>query len=277
MGIKVNWICVNTVTSRTMLSINLSFQKIGGELRPSLLILHGLFGSGRNWNSLAKKLSEQFCVYVLDLRNHGDSPHSDKMDYPHMAADVAAFMDREGLKRATVIGHSMGGKVAMWLALTQPEKVGKLIAVDIAPVHYNHGFSGILKGLKSIPLDAITSRKEADFYLENSVSEVSLRQFLLQNLKANNGQWCWRINLDVIERSISEILAFPPVDEIIPFTKQTLFIGGGLSDYILPEYLPTIEQCFPKAKVETIFDAGHWLHAEQPVKFLEIVNRFLLD
>ncbi len=260
-----------------MLSIDLSFQKIGDKSLPPLLILHGLFGSGRNWNGLARKFSEQFCVYLLDLRNHGSSSHSDKMDYPHMAADVAVFMDKEGLQNATVIGHSMGGKVAMWLALTQPEKVGRLIAVDIAPVHYDHGFSEILKGLKSIPLQAVSSRQEADKQLLETLSDKGLRQFLLQNLSIKNGKSSWRVNLAAIESALPEILAFPLTKSITPYTKQALFVGGGQSDYILPEHLPVIKQLFPRAKIETIFNAGHWLHAEQPAKFVEIVNRFLSD
>jgi len=258
-----------------MTAVELSFQKIGNSALPPLIIMHGLFGSGRNWNGLARKFAEQYCVYTVDLRNHGGSPHSAEMDYPHMAVDIAHFMKSEGLESATIIAHSMGGKAAMWLALTQPEKIDKLIAVDIAPVHYDHSFSEILRGLKSIPLETVSSRKEADDYLSKVLSEVSLRQFLLQNLNIKSGQGSWRVNLDVISEALADILTFPNTETVSPFEKSVLFIGGGQSDYILPEHLPTIEQLFPEAKIETIFQAGHWLHAEQPVKFIEIVNRFL--
>jgi len=260
-----------------MTSVELSFQKTGDDSSPPLLIMHGLFGSGRNWNGLARKFAEQFCVYTLDLRNHGGSPHSSEMDYPNMALDVAAFMDKMGLDKATILAHSMGGKAAMWLALTQPEKVERLVAVDIAPVHYDHSFSGIIQGLKSIPLESVGSRKEADNYLSKVLTEVGLRQFLLQNLNIQNGQRSWRVNLEVIEQSIDKILAFPDTDEARAYLKPVLFVGGGQSDYILPEHLPVIEALFPQAKIETIFNAGHWLHAEQPVKFVEIVMRFLSE
>lgn len=258
-----------------MTSVELSFQKIGDDSLPPLIIMHGLFGSGRNWNGLARKFSEQFCVYTLDMRNHGSSPHSSEMDYPNMALDVAAFIDSVGMSRATILAHSMGGKAAMWLALTQPDKVERLIAVDIAPVHYDHSFSEIIRGLKSIPLDSIGSRKEADDYLSKVLADVGLRQFLLQNLKIQNGQCNWRVNLDVIEKEIETILAFPETDNAAAYQKPALFVGGGQSDYILPEHMPVIETLFPEAKVETIFNAGHWLHAEQPAKFVEIVMRFL--
>jgi pimeloyl-ACP methyl ester carboxylesterase len=258
-----------------MTPVELTFQKMGDDAHPPLIIVHGLFGSGRNWNGLARKFSEQFCVYTLDMRNHGGSPHATEMDYPHMAEDIAHFMDKEALNSATILAHSMGGKAAMWLALTQPEKVDKLIAVDIAPVHYDHSFSEILRGLKSIPLETVGSRKEADDYLSKVLTEVGLRQFLLQNLTIKNGQSSWRVNLDVISEALPNILAFPNTEGVAPYTKPVLFIGGGQSDYILPEHVPTVEALFSEAKIETIFQAGHWLHAEQPVKFVEIVKGFL--
>lgn len=259
-----------------MTSVELASQKTGNEQSPPLIIMHGLFGSGRNWNALARKFSEHFCVYTLDMRNHGNSPHSSEMSYPLMAQDVASFMDKEGLERANIVAHSMGGKAAMWLALTQPEKIDKLVSVDIAPVHYDHSFTEILKGLNSIPLESVASRKEADDYLSKILPDVGLRQFLLQNLAIKSGQCSWRVNLAVIEQVIDEILAFPGTDQIFPFARSALFIGGGQSDYILPEHMPAIEALFPQAKAETIFNAGHWLHAEQPAKFVEIANRFLL-
>jgi pimeloyl-ACP methyl ester carboxylesterase len=259
-----------------MPSVELSFQIIGDPAFPPLMIMHGLFGSGRNWNALARKFSEHFSVYTLDMRNHGNSPHSGEMNYPIMAQDVATFMDKEGLESASIVAHSMGGKAAMWLALTQPERIDKLVSVDIAPVHYDHCFSEILKGLNGIPLELVTSRKEADNYLSKILPDVGLRQFLLQNLVIKSGQCSWRVNLSVIEQVIEEILAFPATDHVAPFAKAALFIGGGQSDYILPEHMPAIEEFFPQAKIETIFNAGHWLHAEQPAKFIEISNRFLL-
>ena len=241
-----------------------------------ILILHGLFGSSRNWHPIARSLSKTHTVYTLDLRNHGKSPHSDIMDYPHMAEDVLEFMDQNSLQRVNIIAHSMGGKAAMWLALSHPERVHKLVVVDIAPVAYQHDFADVLAAFQTVPLATIRSRQEADKYLAEYISQSSLRQFLLQNLQFKEGRYSWRLNLQAISRSISQITGFPDVSNITPFPERVLFIGGGQSDYLNRNNQQLTRKLFPKASFSTIKPAGHWLHAEQPKLFLALVNPYFL-
>ncbi len=245
--------------------------------RPPVVILHGLFGSNRNWHPIARSLSDEFVVYSLDMRNHGKSPHSTVMDYPHMAADVLDFIEHEIKSHdpVSIIAHSMGGKAAMWLALSHPEIVRRLVIVDIAPVTYNHDFSEVLKAFQSVPLDLISSRKEADRYLSEIISESSLRQFLLQNLQFKAKKYQWRLNLDVIGQSISTITGFPDTQNIKPFMERVLFIGGGLSDYLSKENQRLTRKLFPKASFSMIKSAGHWLHAEQPELFKALIEPYV--
>lgn len=246
---------------------------------PPIIILHGLFGSSRNWHPIAQALSDKYTVYTLDLRNHGKSPHDDIMDYPHMARDVLTFLENElGQKEitpVTIIAHSMGGKAAMWLALTRPEWVRKLVVVDIAPVNYEHDFSAVLDALQAIPLDSLKSRRDADHHLSKSISQSSLRHFLLQNLQFRHGKYQWRLNLDAISHSIAEITSFPDTDDIEPFAKRVLFIGGGQSDYLNKNNQKLTRQCFPLASFAMIKSAGHWLHAEQPEIFKALIGPYL--
>lgn len=240
-----------------------------------ILILHGLFGSNRNWHPIARSLSEKHIVYTLDLRNHGKSPHSDMMDYPQMAGDVLEFINKNNIERVNIIAHSMGGKVAMWLALSQPERVHKLVVVDIAPVTYQHDFADVLAAFQSVPLASITSRQQADNYLAQTISQSSLRQFLLQNLQFKEGHYRWRLNLQAISRCISHITGFPDVSNIQPFPERVLFIGGGQSDYLNKSNQQLTRKLFPKASFSIIKPAGHWLHAEQPELFLALVEPYL--
>ena len=250
----------------------LSFQSFGDSQKPPLIILHGFFASARNWRSIAKRLSEQFCVYVLDQRNHGDSPHSDVMDYPAMAQDLLYFLDQNHLLRVNILGHSMGGKVAMWFALHNPQRLLKLIIVDIAPKTYTHSFNATIDALKQIPLDQISMRKEADNYLQETIQESSFRQFLLQNLVLKKGHYHWRINLSVFHRCSKNIVAFPKIDSNRQWSQRALFIGGEKSTYIDNQ---AILKVFPNAVIDEIEKAGHWLHAEQPDVFCERVLGFL--
>jgi len=242
-----------------------------------IIILHGLFGSNRNWHPIARALSEKHRVYSLDLRNHGKSPHADIMDYPHMAEDVLRFIEQEFkfLQPVKIIAHSMGGKTAMWLALSRPEVVQKLVVVDIAPVSYDHDFSEVLKAFQSVPLVAIKSRQDADHYLAQTITESSLRQFLLQNLQFRDGRYRWRLNLDAIIHSMSEITGFPDTKGIEPFNKRVLFIGGGQSDYLSKDNQKLTKQLFPLASFSTIKSAGHWLHAEQAELFISLIEPYL--
>lgn len=243
--------------------------------RPPLIILHGLFGSSRNWHPIAKSLSKNHHIYTLDLRNHGQSPHANSMTYPDMAADVQTFIQEIGFDSVNLIGHSMGGKVAMWLALSQPELVNKLVVVDIAPVTYEHEFSTVLSGLNSIPLDTINSRQEADNYLAQFLTQTHLRQFLLQNLNYKDNAYSWRINLPVIGQSINDIIGFPVTSTSSSFPKRVMFIGGTESDYLDKTYHSQTRQLFPKATFSMVKAVGHWLHSEQPELFKALIAPYL--
>lgn len=260
-----------------MQTIDLSYRRFDGS-GPPLVILHGLFGGGRNWYSQARELARDFTVIVPDLRGHGDSPPAAPLDYPHMAADVAAMLVKEGLGRASFLGHSMGGKVAMYLALSRPALVEKLVVVDIAPVQYCHDFKAVIEALKQLPLDRIKSRREAEEWLAQRLENAAVRQFLLQNLVTDNSHYYWRIDFDLLESSLPAIAGFPQdSDRFHPFQGPALFIAGGRSEYIKSQYHPAIRTLFPKALIKTIEDAGHWIHIDQPERFLDIVRCFLAD
>ena len=255
--------------------MKLSFSQIGDE-KPPLIIMHGLFGSARNWQGIAKQLSDRYTVYALDLRNHGSSAHADKMDYPSMVLDVIEFLDTHNISDAVILGHSMGGKVAMELAMTFPDRVNKLVIVDIAPVAYKHNFDDILQALNSVPVESINSRKDADELLSEKIDVVSLRQFLLQNLVPNPlGGYQWRVNLRSIEQNMDNIMGFPTESSSVLFNKETLFISGEKSTYLAPRYLRVAEEMFPNASVHSVPNAGHWPHIESPAKFLNYLNTFL--
>jgi esterase len=255
--------------------VHLNSQQFGAEGQP-LIILHGLFGSARNWRGIAQKLSKTHCVYTLDLRNHGSSPHVDDMSYQVMADDVAEFMRQQNITCAQVLGHSMGGKVAMQLALSRPELLSQLVVVDMAPVKYGHDFDNVLEGLRSINLASITSRIDADKQLAKTLEVLSLRQFLLQNLVSlETGGYAWRVNLDSIESNMLNIMGFPEVGENTPFKKSTLFIGGGNSSYLSARYLAAAKALFPNASVEMLKGVGHWPQVEAPKAFLGVIEPFL--
>ena len=254
--------------------LKLSFDEYGGG--PPLVLLHGLFGSSTNWRTIARQLGKSRRVLAVDLRNHGESPHADDMSYPAMVEDLLELVQRECDGRADVMGHSMGGKAAMGLALTHPDAVDRLIAVDIAPVDYGHGevFERYIELLKAVPLDEITSRRAADELLAPGIPQPAIRAFLLQNLRAQHDRWSWRINLDAIADSIEVIAGFP-FAAAEPFDGPTLFVGGGASDYVQERYHPIIKRLFPRARIERIKDAGHWVHAEQPEALLARIEEFL--
>ncbi|MDO9423766.1 MAG: alpha/beta fold hydrolase [Methylobacter sp.] len=262
-----------------METMELAFEKFGNQdycrgdrpVSPTI-ILHGFFASSRNWRQVARKLSARFHVYVPDMRNHGASPQHPLMDYPAMTADLLHFMDQRGLETASLLGHSMGGKVAMWLALTFPGRVDKLIVADIAPVSYKHSFDNTVLALKALPLAELSNRKQAESLLASCIPELSYRQFLLQNLILKDGKYCWRLDLDIFHRMAPNIAAFPNADHLAPFTGKALFIAGGDSDFVKPE---DINSLFPEATFNTIADAGHWLHVQQPDVFTALVENFL--
>lgn len=242
----------------------------------TIVIVHGLFGSGTNWRSLAKALSAQYKVITVDCRNHGQSPWSNEHSYPAMAADLSRLIASNGSDSAIVIGHSMGGKAAMDLALTAPQFVKALVVVDIAPVRYKHSHDQFIDSMQSVSLDQLNSRRDADLRLSASIADEMVRQFLLQNLIKTDQGYSWRINLSVLAENMSTLIDFPMTESGQPFHGPTLFVRGGASDYVDPvRHDEIIHALFPNYRIETIDGAGHWLHAEQPKAFLDRVKLFL--
>lgn len=251
--------------------MKLNFKKTGTG-KP-LVILHGLFGSADNWFSIAKELEKDFTLYLVDQRNHGDSPHSEEWNYEVMVEDLKELIDEEGLDKIYLMGHSMGGKTAMNFAVEYPERVDRLIVADIAPRYYEVHHQTILEGLNSIKLDQIKSRKEADDQLAKYIDEVGIRQFLLKSLGRNSEGFVWKINLPVITGNIEEV--GEELDSDGKYEGPTLFLGGSNSNYIRQEDLPDILEHFPNYQIEFVQDAGHWLHAEKPEAVIQEVRRFL--
>ena len=246
-----------------------------GEGAP-VLILHGLFGARGNWSSIAKRLAQDARIVTADLRNHGDSPWADKMAYSEMAADLERLLDTLGLDQAAVVGHSMGGKAAMALALTQPERVSRLLVVDMAPVAYGTRLGAYVEAMQRLPVERIERRQEADALLAEDIPETAIRQFLLTNLEsAPEGGMRWRINLDVLGREMATIAGIEELPGTAPFEAPTAFLRGGRSDYVRDSHLPVIRRYFPKASLDTVEDAGHWVHAEKPEDFIRYTRDFL--
>ena len=253
-------------------ALALVYEEYGDPANPPLLILHGFFASSRNWKLIARKLADSYHIYVVDMRNHGASGHSPVMDYPSMAADIELFLDTQQLAKVNILGHSMGGKAAMWFALSHPECINKLMVADIAPVSYRHSFDNLIQALKQLPLEKIANRKQADDLLSAPIPEASFRQFLLQNLVLKEEEYQWRIDLDIFANTADNIIAFPVTDTISAYSGEVLFLAGETSSYIDPD---SVHDLFPNAEIKTIAKAGHWLHAEQPEAFCEAVNAFL--
>lgn len=242
-----------------------------GEGTP-FVILHGLFGFSDNWVSHAKKLSEYFRVILVDLRNHGYSPWSDEFSYTLMVEDLEELFSDLGLKNAILMGHSMGGKVAMQFAQRNPKLLEKLIVVDMGvkeyPMHHQH----ILQAFHSIDLEQLTARSQAEAILSQFVTSYDVRQFLLKNLFwKEKGKLAWRCNYPVLEKAMPEILGALPFHECM---TSTLFIRGGVSNYVLDEDEAELERYFPDMELVTIQDAGHWVHAEAPEPFMDAVLSF---
>ena len=254
-----------------------------GEGEP-LVILHGLFGSGKNWQSLSKIFSEHFDVLTLDLRNHGLSFHDDVMDYPAMVDDVHRLLTHLDITSCRIIGHSMGGKVGMLLALKHPELVSQLVVADIAPVSYKHDYDHLIDPVMALNLNEIGSRSSVDKALQPDIPDLQLRHFLLQSLVRDSDHWRWKNNWLAIKRHISKIAGFPEPEELSAMggsctdnwlvNTQTLFISGGNSDYVDEKGKLTIQQHFATPHFKVLKGANHWLHAEQPEQFSEAVLNF---
>lgn len=241
---------------------------------PPVILLHGLFGAGQNWGAIRKALSPQFRVLTPDLRNHGTSPHAADMSYAAMAADVIETMDAAGLDQAAILGHSMGGKVAMTLALTHPGRVSRLVIADIAPVRYPPGLRGYIAAMQALPLTSGLTRKEADAALAATIPEAGIRAFLLQSLRLELDPPAWRLGLAELAASMPGVEDFtaPPGAR---YDGPTLVMRGEASRYIRPEHEPLFRALFPQARFVTIAKAGHWLHAENPTGFLAELEPFL--
>ena len=236
--------------------------------RAPLLIAHGLFGSARNWGAIAKRLSDTRFVTAVDMRNHGESPWKNSNSYEDMSGDLADLIDTP----TDVLGHSMGGKSSMMLALTHPDKIRRLIVADIAPVTYSHTQKHLIDAMRSIDLSTVATRRDADDQLSAHVSDTTVRAFLLQSLDVKARRW--RLNLDVLDAQMEKIMTFPETDGA-KFSEPTLFLTGANSDYVQREHREKIRSLFPVARFAKIPDAGHWLHAENPRAFEATVRVFL--
>lgn len=250
------------------------FYRKYGEGQP-LIIMHGLFGQSDNWNSLAKHFGEQGLeVYTVDLRNHGLSPHSDEWTYKAMSDDIHELINDLNLEKVILLGHSMGGKVAMQYAIDEPGKLDKMIVADMSPRFYPLHHESVIKGLNAVDLSAMKTRKEVEEILSTYISDHGTKQFLLKNIYwKENGQLDWRFNLKVITEKIAQIGEATPTDSVSEV--PSLFIKGENSNYIQEEDEKLISHIFPHSMFETVADAGHWIHAEKPKEFFECVMKFI--
>lgn len=247
----------------------LNYMTFGDEKSPPVMIVHGLYGSGRNWGVIAKRLSDQFFVITVDLRNHGDSPWLDTHNYHVMADDLVEVINSLNIK-PNIIGHSMGGKAAMVLALKRPNLVRNLIIADIAPVKYEHDQSQFIEAMQKVDLSKVEKRSDATLALSKFVEDKSLQNFFTQSLDIKAKRW--KLNLKVLRSEMSEILSFPKIES--EFSGHSLFLKGEKSDYIKPEHRRLIKSLFTKARFATFKEAGHWLHAEKPREFESAARLF---
>ena len=242
---------------------------------PPLLLLHGLFGSATNWRGIARALSDTFEVHALDLRNHGASPWADSMDYIEMAEDVRAYIEKCRIAPVSIIGHSMGGKTAMALALLHPESIDRLIVADVAPVAYADTLTPIAEAMRSVDVFAAASRTEVQRRLQDLLPDPSVAGFLAQNLITRNDHFDWRINLGVISVEMSRLSAFPEALRECCFRRRVTVIAGADSAYVAKRDGSDFAPMFPNVAVQVIEGAGHWLHADQPDQFIAIARRAL--
>jgi pimeloyl-ACP methyl ester carboxylesterase len=262
-----------------------------GDAGPRVVFVHGLFGQGKNWTTIARGLSDRHRVTLLDLPNHGHSPWTDRVDYLDMAELVATELEHLG-EPVTLVGHSMGGKVAMQLALRRPELLRALVVVDVAPVSYPptggrtddpdeeaSPFAAYIEAMRAMDLDAVQTRDDADAALRSAVPSRMVRSFLLQSLvregPGTDGGWRWRLNLELLERDLGELRGFPDPPPGASFDGPVLWIAGANSAYVLPGDRPHMDALFPATRLVRIKNAGHWVHSEQPEIFLETLRRFL--
>ncbi|KAI9363978.1 mitochondrial hydrolase [Zopfochytrium polystomum] len=256
----------------------------GGGSPAPILVLHGLFGSKQNWRSLSKSIAAKTGseVVPVDLRNHGDSPHAEVHSYEAMTADVEALCEKLGFPKVMLIGHSMGGKTAMHMALSRPHKVEKLVVVDMAPTIQNLGslFGGYIESMKKVEAMNIKTAKAADAVLAERIKELPIRQFLLTNLKPPadpNAPLRFRINISSLEKALrtDSIAGFPLYNSLVPYRGPSLFLRGLKANYVTEKHFPDIGRLFPNSEIVGL-DAGHWVHSEKPQEFVQTVSEFLV-
>ena len=254
------------------------FYACNAKTSTPLLILHGLFGSNSNWANLARQFSATREVYALDLRNHGQSPHANSMNFAEMTSDVLEFIQAQGLSECDLLGHSMGGKVAMQLALNNPNCLNKLIIADIAPKLYPPRHQHVFAAIETIDNNSIQSRQQAEDLIREILPEQATRLFLITNLTRKDGnQLQWRSNMAAIRDQYAQISAALTTADNKPYAGPCLFIRGEKSKYITESDSPDIKQLFPCFRLTTIKDAGHWLHIEQAETFAQVVDSFLAE
>ena len=242
---------------------------------PPLLILHGLFGSGKNWSTLARRFSGHFQVFCVDLRNHGQSFHDTRMNYAVMAEDVVRLMSSLDLPSSSILGHSMGGKVAMTVLMQRPDLVSRLLVADIAPVTYRHEYDDLIDPILALDLPTYANRTEIDHALRANIPEDQLRAFLLHNLARTPEGWAWRVNWSAIQDNMDVLVGFDALAEDWRSDVPTLFLRGARSGYVGDAEIEVIERHFSNARIATLEEAGHWLHAERPEDFFAEAARFL--
>jgi esterase len=248
-----------------------------GTAGPRVAFLHGLFGQGKNWTSIAKALADDYRLTLVDLPNHGRSGWTDEISYPGMAVAVAGLLAQlaDG-EQVCVVGHSMGGKVAMALALQRPDLVQRLCVVDIAPVRYARlsSFADYVRGMRALDLDALPDRAAADAGLRPYVPDATVRSFLLQNLRRDGPGWRWQMNLDLLGDHLDDLAGWPEL-QVDPYPGATLWMAGAESSYVTSDAAPAMRALFPRTQLLTVKKSGHWVHSEQPAIFVGALRRFL--
>jgi pimeloyl-ACP methyl ester carboxylesterase len=248
-----------------------------GETGPLVVFCHGLFGQGKNWTTIAKRLADDHRVLLVDMPNHGRSAWTERFDYLDAADQVAGLLSADD--PVALVGHSMGGKIAMLVALQHRELVERLCVVDVSPVDYRHGseFAGYISAMQALDLSALERRAHADEQLANAVPNPAVRSFLLQNLRHHGDKWSWQPNLDLLGRDLEAIGGWPEQDlsGIAPYDGRVLWVAGEKSGYVSAEYAAAMDRWFPRNRRVTVKEAGHWVHSEQPEVFLEVLRRFL--
>jgi pimeloyl-ACP methyl ester carboxylesterase len=248
-----------------------------GDHGSPVVFLHGLFGQGRNWTQIAKAFTDDHRALLVDLPHHGRSSWDDHFDFLEIADQVAGLLSADD--PVTLVGHSLGGKVAMVLALRHPELVARLCVVDVSPVPYGSGseFAGYITAMQQLDLGTLDQRSDAEEALADAVPNTTVRGFLLQNLRRDGDSWRWQVNLDVLGDELAEITGWPEeqLAGVAPYDGPVLWIGGARSDYVQDQYAEAMDRLFPRNRRVTVKNAGHWIHSEQPEVFVEVLRAFL--